>query len=49
MSEEKMTWRQAANELGLLAAAAFCFGVPFGGAAYIGWGLVRGLVRLLGE
>lgn len=49
MGKVTWTWRQARDELALLAAAAFCFGLTFGGAAYIGWSLVRGLVRIMGE
>lgn len=49
MDKEKYTWRQARDELGLMAAAGLCFGVPFGGGCYIGWAAFRGLVRLLGE
>lgn len=49
MDKEKYTWRQALEELGLFAAAGFAFGIPFGGGCYIGWSLLRGLVRLMGE
>lgn len=47
--DNKLNWRQLAQESALFAWAGIAFGVPFGAGCYLGWHLIRGLVRLLGE
>lgn len=47
MEKEKLTFRQIGNELALSCYAGLAFGIPFGAGVFIGWHIMRGLVRLM--